>query len=99
MFVFGSPCYCLKADQPSSKVLEVAQAYANCYYGGEIDNGVPYSGPGKGDIVWVFTVYKKYGEIPSKENIQAMVAQARTRRLVAQNDLEYAKQTNNKENI
>ena len=89
----------LIADQPSSKVLEVARSYANYYYGGKIVNAVPYYGPGKGDIVWVFTVFKRGREIPSNESIQTMVAQARTKRILAESDLEYAIQIGEKKNI
>jgi len=53
----------LYAEQPSPEVIKVAEAYVKNFCGGIIDNGVPYYGPGKGDIVWVFTIYKSSSEI------------------------------------
>ena len=58
------------AGKPSPEVLEVAQNFAQRYYGGTIDHGVPYYGPGMGDVVWIFTVYKGSESFPSSVEIK-----------------------------
>jgi len=89
----------LKAEQPSAEVLKVAEAYAKNFCNGRIDSGVPYYGPGKGDIVWSFTIYKKSDQFPTEEEIQSMVAIAREKRLIAEAELELCQQNNNKQGI
>src|SRR4030042_2036379 len=79
----------LQAEQPSSEVIKVGEAYAQSFCGGRIDSGVPYYGPGKGDIVWVFTAYKKSDTFPTEAEIRAVVAQARAKRLQAEADFAY----------
>lgn len=89
----------LHAAQPSAEVLKIAEAYAQHFCGGRIDAGVPYYGPGKGDIVWGFTIYKNNNEFPTKNEIQSMVAVAREKRLNAEVDLAFYRQDKDKQGI
>lgn len=88
----------LQAEEPltpSSQVVQVAAAYAQHFYGGRIDDGVSYFGPGKGDMVWVFTVYKNNKQFPTKAAIETLVSQARNKRLIAKSDFENYRQSKN----
>jgi len=77
------------SNKPSSEVLNLARMYAKSYCDGQIDSGVPYLGPGKDDIAWVFTVYKAGGVFPSKTEILEKVQKARQEKLQAEAELEY----------
>jgi len=86
----------LQAKQPqtpSPTAIKVATAYAQRFFRGGIDDGVPYLGPGKGDLVWVFTVNKNAAQFPTKETIKTNVAIAREKRIAAEIEFENYRQT------